>query len=403
MIKVDVLISSSLNASTGPVQTIRRIKNSKEYFCEQGCSLSVFTNDDFNKSVSVESKKKTGKWNDLRRALIRFLGKHSRFFPKMKMRKNYRASKVLLENYMQMKRDPDVIVFHSIFDCYVYLKEYRLKKAKVCLFIHDDGTGDMFFYYYPKIHGSEYEKEWRRREHFVFHEIDVKACITRTTEINLLKRAPELKGKTCLVINGISDLTKEELIESSEIRKSVDKPKYRLIQVGSMNGRKGHREVIEALHKTDSEMLGKMHVTFVGGGHERPSLERLVKKYGLGDVVTFEGVVRNCDVYKYMAQANITILISVIEGLPLALIEGLRSSLGIISTRVSGIPEIVDEGKNGVLIDPNVNDLVEVFNHMDKYDWETMGEESRKLFDDYYNFPRMRRDYCSMIYKALNK
>ena len=214
MIKVDVLISSSLNADIGPVQTIRRIKNSKEYFREQGCDLSVFTVDDFIKTVSVGTKKKLGKLYDIRRALIRFLGQHSQFFPKLKMDKCYRASKLLLYNYMQMKREPDVLVFHSIFDCYVYLKEFRMSKTKVCLFIHDDGTGDMFFYYYPKIQGTRYEREWHKREHFVFNEIDVKACITRTTEKNLLNRAPELKGKTCLVINGISDLTKEELILS---------------------------------------------------------------------------------------------------------------------------------------------------------------------------------------------
>ena len=102
-----------------------------------------------------------------------------------------------------------------------------------------------------------------------------------------------------------------------------------------------------------------------------------------------------------MAKGNIAILISALEGLPLSLIEGMRSGMGIISTRVSGIPEIVNEGKNGVLINPVVDELVKVFNNLNKYDWNKMGLESRKSFDDYYNFPRMRRDYIHMLQKAL--
>ena len=131
------------------------------------------------------------------------------------------------------------------------------------------------------------------------------------------------------------------------------------------------------------------------------TVKELVQKYGLKNIVSFEGIVQNKDVYKYLAKGNIAILISALEGLPLSLIEGMRSGMGIISTRVSGIPEVVNEGVNGVLINPDIDELVEVFNNLDNYDWDKMGVESRKSFDDYYNFPRMRRDYVKMLQKAL--
>ena len=128
----------------------------------------------------------------------------------------------------------------------------------------------------------------------------------------------------------------------------------------------------------------------------------MVKKYGLQGTVTFEGVIPNLEVYKYQARCNIAILISKVEGLPLALLEGMRSGLALISTRVSGMPEIIEEGVNGLLINPNVNELVDVFNNMDKYDWTTMGVESRKKFDEFYNFSRMRADYANMLDWVLN-
>ena len=114
------------------------------------------------------------------------------------------------------------------------------------------------------------------------------------------------------------------------------------------------------------------------------------------------GSVPNNDVYKYQAQSNISILISKLEGLPLALLEGLRSGTAVVSTNVSGIPEVVHDGENGVLINYSQKELNDVFNNLDKYDWDSMGKASRKMFEDYYNFPRMREDYIRMLQIAFN-
>lgn len=398
---VDVILSDSFKSSVGPVQTIRRIKNSSDFFKEQGFLLNVFTKDNFSGAPQGTPIKKSSRFFDTKRAVFGWLAKHTQFFGKLKFKQAFDNSRWFIDQYTSLDRKPDVLVFHSLFDCYIYMTEHQIEGVKTCLFIHDDGTSNMFFSYYPKLIQTDFEREFRKKEMYVFENIDVQACITRLTERNLLKRAPALNGKTALVVNGISDISEEEKEETIKIRSSITSPKYRMVQVGSMNGRKGHREVIEALHCTRKEMLPDIHVTFVGGGYEKQDLEELVKKYGLESNITFEGVVQNKEVYKYLAKGNIAILISALEGLPLSLIEGMRSGMGIISTRVSGIPEIVNEGINGVLINPVVDELVEVFNNLNKYDWNKMGIESRKSFDDYYNFPRMRRDYIHMLQKAL--
>ena len=398
---VDVIMSDSLNSSIGPMQTIRRIKNSQVFFHEHGYEINVFTKDDFVGAPKGTPIKKGSKLYDLKRSVFSWLSLHTRLFGIMKYKQTFDISKWMISSYAKLNREPSIVVFHCLSDCYVYLKEYKKPNVKVCLFEHDDGTGKMFFSYYPKLQGSKFEKNAINDEMFVFENIDVKACITKTTERNLINRAPVLKGKTILVINGISDMSEEEKAQSKKIRDSVVSPKYRLVQVGSMNGRKGHREVIEALYRMNIDMRNQIHVSFVGGGYEKQALQSLVADYKLDSIVKFEGIVRNQEVYKYLAKGNIAILISAIEGLPLALIEGMRSSMGIISTRVSGIPEIVNEGVNGVLINPDLDELIDVFNNLDKYDWDKMGVESRKMFDDYYNFPRMRMDYKKMLDKAL--
>ena len=167
-----------------------------------------------------------------------------------------------------------------------------------------------------------------------------------------------------------------------------------------MNGRKGHLEIIEALMRMSPEKRKNVRLTFVGAGFEMPMLKNKVKEYNLQEYVVFVGVVPNEMVYRYLAQNNINILISKLEGLPLSLIEGLRSGLALISTNVSGIPELIEDGINGKLINYDFDELLSLFNHLDKYDWDEMGKQSRKRFEDYYNFNRMRDDFLEM-FKAV--
>lgn len=407
MKKVDVLMSDFYDSKIGPMQTIRRIKNSQGYFKERGYEISVFTRDDKSSEEQETDMSSSLVYKKLKNAnfwpvVVRWLQRHTLWYAKKNREHALMRSRQLLYSYNELNRTPDVIVFHRFSDCFVYLKNYRKDGTKVVYFEHDDGSGDMAFFNFPRAKGSEMERDFLEKEKYVMSAIDVMACITKTTERNLIRRYPVLKGKTRLVINGISDITEEQKAETMGIRAKYQQPKYRLIATGSINGRKGHREIVEALHQMESKKVADFHVSFLGDGPERGEIESLVKKYGLQGTVLFEGTVPNLEVYKYQARCNIAILISKVEGLPLALLEGMRSGLALISTRVSGMPEIIEEGVNGLLINPSVNELVNVFNNMDKYDWTTMGDESRKKFDEFYNFTRMRVDYANMLDWVLN-
>lgn len=405
---VDVLMSDFFDSKIGPMQTIRRIKNSQDFFRERGYEINIYTREGVSSKVQETDMSSSAVYINLKKnkwwpGVVGWLQRNTLWYAKKNQAHALMRSRQLLSSYSELNRTPDVVVFHRFHDCYVYLKSYRCSKVKVVFFEHDDGSGDMTFYSYPKAKGTSVEKDFREKELFVMSNIDVMACITKTTEKNLIRRYPVLKGKTRLVINGISDITERQKEETNEIRAEHQQPKYRLIVTGSINGRKGHREIVEALHLMDSKNLSDFHVSILGGGTEKADIESLVKKYGLQEIVKFEGIIPNLEVYKYQARCNIAILISKVEGLPLALLEGMRSGLALISTRVSGIPEIIEEGINGLLINPCVEELVEVFNHMDEYDWSRMGVESRKKFDEFYNFARMRDDYANMLDWALNE
>ena len=397
---VDIVTSDSLNSSIGPVQTIKRIRGSRDYFLDNGYDINVFSNDKDDLPTGLQLKSKESFILRVSRLVARQLSLHTKFYPKFRIKLLMERSRRVVDYYISQNRHPDILVFHSTMDCYIYLKNYRIEGVKVACFHHTDGTDEgnkMLLVYFPKLRGTDAEKAMDDNLEYTFSNVDKLVCITKIEESNLLALFPVLKGKTSLVVNGISDLTDEQKKDATQIRSKSTGKKYRFVSVGSMNGRKGHKEVIEAVHLMKPELRQDVQVLFVGGGRDKEILESLVERYGLQEQVIFIGRVPNEEVYKYQSKSNICILFSKLEGLPLGLIEGLRSGFALISTNVSGIPEIIDDGVNGKLINYCFDELLNLFNHLDQYDWNEMGRESRRKFEEYYNFPRMRKDYLAML------
>lgn len=401
MKKVDVIINSHLNMGIGPVQTVKRIRNNKEFFLKNGYDVTIISADDFSDTVAgtIRSHKTSlVKW--IQRVLY-YMRKHSRIYGLFRANLSLKSGGRMADQYNNMGRSADIIVFHDIFPCYTYLKKYKKSDQKVCCFTHSDGfIFEQFIQGFPKIKGTYFERRLEEIANYVFSNIEAKPCIAKIEEKNLLAQYPQLKGKTCLVVNAIDDLTDEQKLVTNELREQFTTPKYRMVCSGGFNTRKGQDLVVEAIYKIDKDKQKDFNVIFLGDGPDRMRVQEMANSYGLDDVVSFKGLVPNTDVYKYFAESNIGILVSENEGLPISLIESIRSGLAIISTNVSGIPEVVHHGENGVLINYNYEELIYVLNNMDKYDWKAMGLSSRKLFEDYYIFTRMRQDYLNMIVKA---
>jgi glycosyltransferase involved in cell wall biosynthesis len=90
------------------------------------------------------------------------------------------------------------------------------------------------------------------------------------------------------------------------------------------------------------------------------------------------------------------------EGLPISIIEAMRASMMVISTNISGIPELVREGYNGFLMNPDTDELVECLMNLPETDIEVMGKNSRVRFENEFTFARMEREFCDM-YDNFNR
>ena len=98
------------------------------------------------------------------------------------------------------------------------------------------------------------------------------------------------------------------------------------------------------------EEFPQAHLRIVGDGSLRSPLPALSSRLGIAGRVTFVGYIPHPEVYKEYAQAQIFCALSRSEALGNVFLEAQAAGCAVIGTRVGGIPEIVDDGKTGILV-----------------------------------------------------
>jgi glycosyltransferase involved in cell wall biosynthesis len=119
-----------------------------------------------------------------------------------------------------------------------------------------------------------------------------------------------------------------------------------LIQVARLDYLKDHLTAIRTVDRVVARRRNT-RLVLVGEGPERPLIEQEVKQRGLGDHVRMLGLRK--DIPRLVAAADIFLLTSISEGIPLTLIEAMAAGLPIVSTDVGGVAEVVLDGCTGVL------------------------------------------------------
>jgi colanic acid/amylovoran biosynthesis glycosyltransferase len=131
----------------------------------------------------------------------------------------------------------------------------------------------------------------------------------------------------------------------------------RILTVGRLVPQKGHAILLDALALLRREGL-EIAAELIGDGPHRGALERRARELGLAGVVTFAGALGQDAVRARFERADVFCLPSFAEGVPVVLMEAMALELPVVTTRVMGIPELVDDGKSGLLVPPGRADAV---------------------------------------------
>ena len=118
--------------------------------------------------------------------------------------------------------------------------------------------------------------------------------------------------------------------------------------VGSLERRKGHEHLLDAIARVRLEPLPRL--VLIGDGPERGRLVALAERLGVADRVEFAGYLRNP--YPRIAGFDIYAQPSVEEGFGIAVIEAMALERPVVVARSGGLPEIVTDGLNGIVVPP---------------------------------------------------
>ena len=164
----------------------------------------------------------------------------------------------------------------------------------------------------------------------------------------------EAKDKIVVVHVGIYPEVYEE--KARQVTPDPSAP-AKILCVAAHKPYKGLPYLIEACATLRDEGVA-LQCDIVGDGPMRPELEAMIRDRALGGVVNIAGPRPEADVARMMAEARMFVLPSIVasdgqmEGIPVALMEAMATGRAVVSTRISGIPELVEDGRNGFLVEP---------------------------------------------------
>lgn len=126
----------------------------------------------------------------------------------------------------------------------------------------------------------------------------------------------------------------------------------RLLWAGQLRPVKGLVHLLRAARLLQGEGRD-VRLTLVGGGEQEEELRALVAALGLERSVRFAGYVPpGSALCAYFDEADVFVLPSISEGVPKVLLEAMARALPVVASRVGGVPDVIRDGENGVLVPP---------------------------------------------------
>ncbi len=246
-----------------------------------------------------------------------------------------------------------------------------------------------------------------------FHGVDMSACLDREPD---LYRHLFAKGDLFLPI---SDRWRKRLLEhgadperTTVHRMGIDPFRFPLTERGPARdgiwrvltiGRMVEKKGIEYGLRAVATLAGRgvpVRYDIVGDGPLRPRLEALAQEAGIADRVAFHGWRVQGEVAELMRDSDVLLAPSVTdadgdqEGIPVTIMEAMATGLPVVSTRHSGIPELVDNGRTGFLAsERNVEELSDSLHTLLRSPslCREMGFEGRKKVVAEYNIETLNR------------
>jgi len=212
--------------------------------------------------------------------------------------------------------------------------------------------------------------------------------------------AGALADRVTVIHNGV-DPTRFHRGDGAAARRELglQADKRVLLSVGSLVEAKGFQHLLHGLAKSSS--AGQVHLYIVGSGPHAGRLRGLAVREGLGDRVTFLGLLPQDELPRWYQAADFFCFGSYREGCPNVILEALACGTPVVSTDVGAVPDLVEQGRDGVLFAPGsaqafARALEEALSR--EWDRDAIAEAgSRRSWD------HVAREYYAVFEEALGR
>lgn len=201
-----------------------------------------------------------------------------------------------------------------------------------------------------------WRRGWLKRSYLidrlVYTAVDRFIAVSRANERHLIE-AKRCRGDRIVQIYNGRDLSVFSPDGGARARTraslGVAADELLIAHVGRLAEQKGHRYLLEAFVSV-RQKVSRARMVFVGDGELRTDLERVVRERGWDTEVLFTGY--QSEPRDFLAAADIVVLPSLYEGLPLVAVEAGAMGRPMVATAVDGNPEVIVNGVTGLLVPP---------------------------------------------------
>ncbi len=179
-----------------------------------------------------------------------------------------------------------------------------------------------------------------------------------------------------------------------------------ILSVGRLYARKGLFTLIESMSLVSKKFSNaKLIIAGKGQSNEMKKLVNYAKKLGVREKIIFTGYFPDTKLPKLYQAADIFAFSTFYENLPFAVLEALSSQLPVVTTKVGGIPEMIDDGRNGFLVQPaNSKDLADkiLFFIENPNEASEMAYLARRTIEDKFDWRLIVKKVLKVYNEALN-
>lgn len=197
---------------------------------------------------------------------------------------------------------------------------------------------------------------YRHLERFLLKRADVAGTVSPPL-FNEIVRLRGIRSPSRLILNAVDIEDIEGDRTGTDVRVAFSIPANRTVLgvFGRLSPEKGVLEVLEAFQLVNQEQ-SHLVLMYVGDGPQRSELTQRMTELGIERKVIFAGYQEK--MLGFYKAIDILVIPSLSEGLPNVMLEAMAVGIPVISTRVGAIPDVIQHGKTGWLVDPG--DMVEL-------------------------------------------